>query len=274
MVGFLAVGVIALALGIVGEVRCWWDDLPYVTGVVDGLTGVGFGVPVALLLVGRLSNILAGKLERYSALKLAERASADLHGTMLEFLREYSEPGAEECIRRLRRAADDLYTTAVTKTHSLHTPTRDRERRVFRSDRRWREAGEPAAAAAAVYIETVDSSLEDRLSSLARTRARRARADWRFLAEQIRARIVGSDVPWLDAAVAEKIERDTETLAGDDVDHIAELRRLQNVEANPMSWKLRVRQLRKQAKSAKRWTTALEELLTHTRTAQEFWERS
>jgi hypothetical protein len=43
-------------LGIVGDDRDWWKDRPFLTNLVSGVTGAGFGIPLALLVLSGLAR--------------------------------------------------------------------------------------------------------------------------------------------------------------------------------------------------------------------------
>jgi hypothetical protein len=43
-------------VGLVGDDRGWWSNRPFLTNLISSLTGASFGIPIALIFIGLLSQ--------------------------------------------------------------------------------------------------------------------------------------------------------------------------------------------------------------------------
>jgi hypothetical protein len=73
-----AAGVALLTLGVWGDQTGFWAEKPYLTNVFSALTTAAFGVPLALVVVQRISAGEADAAEARAAARMAARVSTDL----------------------------------------------------------------------------------------------------------------------------------------------------------------------------------------------------
>ncbi|MFJ6778401.1 hypothetical protein [Streptomyces yangpuensis] len=69
---------IFLILGVVGDFLKWWENLSFTVNILSSFTGFMFAIPLALLVVSRLSEAHALLADRRRAREYARRAVADL----------------------------------------------------------------------------------------------------------------------------------------------------------------------------------------------------
>lgn len=60
----LPLGIAAAVAGIYGDAHGWWDERGFLTNLLSSMTSVLFGIPTALLVLGRLGAQQAEALER------------------------------------------------------------------------------------------------------------------------------------------------------------------------------------------------------------------
>jgi hypothetical protein len=113
-------GVLFLALGWWGDTSGFWSSRPFLTNVFSSLTAVAFGVPFAVIVLGRLGVAQAEQVEARAAQRLAARVSEDFLSAAQRLLRgprtslQDAETGlmaaeatAQEAIRRWESARND-----------------------------------------------------------------------------------------------------------------------------------------------------------------------
>ncbi|MER5379993.1 hypothetical protein ABT040_06885 [Streptomyces sp. NPDC002688] len=67
-------GLLILTLGLVGDMRGWWEGMSFLTNLLSSLTGLLFGVPFALLVLSRLTSAQADIAEQRGVRRLVERS--------------------------------------------------------------------------------------------------------------------------------------------------------------------------------------------------------
>ena len=63
-------GVGLVVLGWIGDSRGWWKDRPFLTNLVSSVTAALFGIPFALVILGRIANARARREEAGAAKRL------------------------------------------------------------------------------------------------------------------------------------------------------------------------------------------------------------
>ncbi|GAA1042488.1 hypothetical protein GCM10009557_68620 [Virgisporangium ochraceum] len=88
----VGIGVVLVVVGVVGDVRHWWDELAFTTNVVSTLTSAAFGIPLALVVFQHISRLQVEGLERRSRIRSAVRSGRQLK----EIVRQLSPDPAED----------------------------------------------------------------------------------------------------------------------------------------------------------------------------------
>lgn len=78
----LLLGFVLLALGIVGDVNKYWDDLGYSTNMLASLTAACFGIPFAVFLLSKFIQAQGEIRERQQLLDQAERLIAAIRNSL------------------------------------------------------------------------------------------------------------------------------------------------------------------------------------------------
>ncbi|NUW38406.1 hypothetical protein HTZ77_44480 [Nonomuraea sp. SMC257] len=110
VVSMWAVGMLLATAGWFGDRHGYWSDKPFTTNLVSSLTGAMFGIPVALMVIQRISGRQATHAEsRFLAGQAAAVAEA-LHGTAVAMAKgdERRSRELEEELRKASAALRDL----------------------------------------------------------------------------------------------------------------------------------------------------------------------
>jgi len=59
-------GVGLVVLGLIGDAHDWWKDQPFLTNVMSSVTAALFGIPFALVILGRIAKARASREEGQS----------------------------------------------------------------------------------------------------------------------------------------------------------------------------------------------------------------
>ena len=113
-------GAVLLGLGWWGDASAFWSSRPFLTNVFSSLTAVSFGVPFAVIVLGRVGVAQTEQVEARAAQRLAARVSQDFASAAQRLLRGprsslqeaeagllAAEAAAQEAIRRWESARDD-----------------------------------------------------------------------------------------------------------------------------------------------------------------------
>ena len=182
----LFAGVVLVGVGVVGDLQEWWDDLPFFTNFLTGLTGALFGVPFGFVVLDRVAHRQADAAERRALDRLIVGATSALIGPAHRLLRAHGdEPavlvGIITNLRGVRSAVEELG-------------------RVPRNDA-WRQRQEYVHAATAVLdqLSTLGGSLVEMLPSpLAAGKVWAELCQrWRYVDDYIRPRTFEQEVVWL-----------------------------------------------------------------------------
>jgi hypothetical protein len=173
-------GLITTAAGVVGDVREWWGDLPFLTNLLSSLAGTLMGIPLALLVVHRITSNETRRQEKHESIRLARVATAEMIRTVRMLSRDDRELArldqrlwrlTEELLPavRQRRAADPHDTLAL-----------------------WSEA---QAAWPHVLVDggTANGILRD------------ADSQWRYLRDFVGPRLRAVEVAWPSPSVADAV---------------------------------------------------------------------
>jgi hypothetical protein len=114
------IGFLLLGLGWWGDASGFWSSKPFLTNVFSSLTAVAFGVPFAVIVLGRVGVAQAEQVEARAAQRLAARVSEDFMSATQHLLRGprislreagtglmAAEATAQEAIRRWESVHDD-----------------------------------------------------------------------------------------------------------------------------------------------------------------------
>ncbi|MFI0766160.1 hypothetical protein ACH4TQ_14945 [Streptomyces sp. NPDC021218] len=74
-------GGVIVALGVLGDLRGWWEGLGFLTNLVSSFAGLMFAVPFALVALSRLGEAHALLAEQRATTWHSERILADLHAS-------------------------------------------------------------------------------------------------------------------------------------------------------------------------------------------------
>ncbi|MER7271694.1 hypothetical protein ABT344_25730 [Micromonospora carbonacea] len=206
--GMWSAGGLGTVVGVVGDQLGWWDDRPFLTNLMSSLVGALFGIPLALIVLRRVTAVEGRRTERAEALHVAhvtaERLAADLAPLCPD------RRLAERAAGILRRLDDELLPGLA--------------------DHRF---GPALAEALTLWTEAVglcDAGLRDAPS--ARDVLRDAEATWRHLRRDVAPRLRAHGVSWPSRATADRVDRllaDVDAFLRDDpgeVHHLAEAARM------------------------------------------------
>jgi len=176
--------VILLALGVWGDNSGFWTDKPYLTNTFSALTSAAFGVPVALIVLQRVSASEADAAEARSARRMAGRVSADLALTVSALVRD-GIPAMQAVQGSLRDQRDSL------------VPNAD----YWRSSTAPRLHYQPYIDA----IESVISTVEKLFIANTKQHLAEVSAQWSILTTESRFRLLGTGNQWLPGQQVEEI---------------------------------------------------------------------
>lgn len=182
-------GITCALLGAVGDAREWWDNRAFLTNLASSFTSLLFGVPVALLVLSRLTDAQAEATLRRQVVRRARGSVQSLHDTVMQRCRT-SDPAtlAAELLllrdknremqdklstpRPQRAALQDLANLAEERNNLWDQICRLRLRdarmlRLWMStiSRQWTEIEQVRARATEAGMRWLPSNLEIRVSS-------------------------------------------------------------------------------------------------------------
>jgi hypothetical protein len=176
--------VILLALGVWGDNTGFWADKPYLTNTFSALTSAAFGVPVALVVLQRVSASEADAAEARSARRMAGRVSADLALTVRALVRD-GIPAMQAVQASLRDQRDSL------------VPNGDY----------WRPATAPRLHYQP-YIDAIESAIgavETLFISSTKQHLAEVSAQWSILTTESRFRLLSTGNQWLPGQQVEEL---------------------------------------------------------------------
>jgi hypothetical protein len=176
--------VILLALGVWGDNTGFWTDKPYLTNTFSALTSAAFGVPVALIVLQRVSASEADAAEARSARRMAGRVSADLALTVSALVRD-GIPAMTAAQASLRDQRDSL------------VPNGDY----------WRSSTAPRLHYRP-YIDAIESAIrvvERLFISNTKQHLAEVSAQWSILTTESRFRLLSTSNQWLPGQQVEEI---------------------------------------------------------------------
>ena len=176
--------VILLALGVWGDNTGFWADKPYLTNTFSALTSAAFGVPVALVVLQRVSASEADAAEARSARRMAGRVSADLALTVRALVRD-GIPAMQTVQASLRDQRDSL------------VPNGDY----------WRPATAPRLHYQP-YIDAIESAIgavEKLFISSTKQHLAEVSAQWSILTTESRFRLLSTGNQWLPGQQVEEL---------------------------------------------------------------------
>jgi hypothetical protein len=179
-----AAGLALLGFGIWGDQTGFWGDKPYFTNVFSALTTASFGVPLALIVLQRISATEADAAEARSARRMAAIVSADLVDSVAALV-----PGG---VASLRQADEEL-----RGQRDALVPNGD----YFR----------PSGAPRLYYgpfieaIETALQSIEGLFDPQWSTYFAEVSSQWSILTTEARARLLGAGERWLPGLQAKQV---------------------------------------------------------------------
>lgn len=77
-------GITCALFGAVGDARGWWDNRGFLTNLASSFTSLLFGVPVALLVLSRLTDAQAEATLRRQVVRRARGSVQSLHDTVMQ----------------------------------------------------------------------------------------------------------------------------------------------------------------------------------------------
>ena len=167
--------VILLALGVWGDNTGFWTDKPYLTNTFSALTSAAFGVPVALVVLQRVSASEADAAEARSARRMAGRVSADLASTVSALVRD-----------------------GVPAMQAVQASLRDQRDLLVPNGDYWRSATAPRLHYQP-YIEAIESAIrtiERLFISDTKQHLAEVSVQWSILTTESRFRLLSSDNRW------------------------------------------------------------------------------
>lgn len=195
-----AVGAALLGLGWWGDRTGFWSDRPFVTNVFSSVTAVSFGVPLALIVLGRMGVAQAEAVEARAARRLAVKvvedlvlavprlcpgAASDLRDAETGLLAV--ERAAQEAIRRWESSRDEV---SLGELRGLVT-----DGSLSRALEGFRAAVRPGRQAVPVVAEVS--------------------AHWSFLNTTVRSRLLETGETWIEAPLAARIDESVRLLTAD-----------------------------------------------------------
>ncbi|MEU5574613.1 hypothetical protein [Streptomyces coeruleorubidus] len=165
-------------VGIYGDSRGWWDDRGFLTNLLSSMTSVFFGVPSALIFLGRLGSHQAEVLQRRAVQRRARLTRQRFREAVLQGF-------ASQDLEALKPKLAQIGMTHHLYKGAIENYRNDPERRAT--------------------LQTVHDDYERLLSECIRERSphgvREWRGDivllWRTLDEEIRPRVEELGLTWL-----------------------------------------------------------------------------
>jgi hypothetical protein len=179
-----AAGLALLGFGIWGDQTGFWGDKPYFTNVFSALTTASFGVPLALIVLQRISATEADAAEARSARRMAAIVSADLVDSVAALV-----PGG---------------TAALQGAMAEFRGQRDA---LVPNGDYWRPSGAPRLYYAP-FIEAIDTvlqSIEGLFDPQWGTYFAEVSSQWSILTTESRARLLGAGERWLPGLQAKQV---------------------------------------------------------------------
>jgi hypothetical protein len=109
------IGLILLALGVWGDSVSFWGNKPFLTNLVSAATGTAFGIPLALVVLQRITAREADAAEARAAYRMAATVSTQLADYAVRLVK--GEIRAENAESRLRAAKAYLKSQSDTVPH-------------------------------------------------------------------------------------------------------------------------------------------------------------
>ncbi|EEP75281.1 conserved hypothetical protein [Micromonospora sp. ATCC 39149] len=201
-------GGLGTAVGAAGDQLGWWNDRPFLTNLMSSLVGALFGIPLALIVLRRITAMEGRRTERADALHIARGTAARLAADLAPLCPDRRL--AERAAATLRRLDDELLAGLT--------------------DHRF---GPALAEALTGWMEAVHLCGEGLLGGPpAGDALRDAAATWRHLRSDVAPRLRTYGVSWPSRAAADRVDRllaDVDAfLRGDpsDAQHLAEAARV------------------------------------------------
>lgn len=186
-------GFVLLTFGVWGDSTGFWAPKPYLTNTFSALTSAAFGVPIALIVLQRISASEADAAEARAARRMAGRVSADLASAVAALARG-GIPGMQAVQGHLGDQRD------------LLVPNGDY----------WR----PATAPRLYYQPFIDAvegamkSIEELYGPEIKQYQAEVSAQWSILATESRSRLLGTGNKWLTGLQAEELRTLVTTVTG------------------------------------------------------------
>jgi hypothetical protein len=185
-----ALGVVLTVIGIGGDVAGWWDDYPYLTNFLSGLTGACFGVPFAIIILRRLTDQMEDRATERSAMKLVQRSGRDLLDAAEPLLTTDQHAYVAGCLQLHAFIGDVGDSLAVAAEAGPKQLREHASRLVATMDRGCRELDAllPSSAvdADAYWARLVDC--------------------WRFCNDHVKARALATNIEWLDPSTHAELQ--------------------------------------------------------------------
>lgn len=167
--------------GILGDHEGWWADQAFLTNLTSSLVTALFGVPLALIVIRRISAVESSRLDRAAAVQFARLTVDRLIETLAPVLRDPAE--AVVLKDRLR----DLDARLRTRPEHRFGPA---SAQVLAE---WTAVANALPTAVGTGIEAADA-------------IREAEATWRFLVLHVAPRLQIHEVAWLSRSVTDRVE--------------------------------------------------------------------
>jgi hypothetical protein len=192
-----------LMLGWQGDRAGWWATRPFATNLVSSLASACFGIPVALLVLQRLSATQADVIERHAAGRLAVRAAVELSQAARDLFPYVTQMDDElqtqsrlgQAFTGLQAVSANLGRLAAPDKYVLSRLALTEELHVF-----------VVKAQETSSLCKEDLRRKTELTAATYTFC----AQWSFLKSHVRSRLAEVDIPWLPAA----LEADLDGVAG------------------------------------------------------------
>jgi hypothetical protein len=176
-------GVLTTAAGVLGDAQGWWTDRPFLTNLVSSLAGALFGIPIALIVIQRITALETYRRERQDVVRFARVTIDDLLDNLTGLSREPDLISG--LVDRLRQLADELLPALPRRGYGTGLAEVLTE---------WREV-------LVLWPEVfVDQTQASRI-------LRRADVHWRFFRNHVEPRLRRHQVTWVSTADADTVGR-------------------------------------------------------------------
>ncbi|TQK49797.1 hypothetical protein FBY35_0065 [Streptomyces sp. SLBN-118] len=122
----LPLGFFLIGVGWYGDQHCWWNNRAFLTNLLSSFTSLMFGVPLALVVLSRITSGQAEALARAAALEQAREAAVQFRSTLLA---QSSRPTPQQlalvCKALTRPAADSATRRSQRNQASIERSTQN-----------------------------------------------------------------------------------------------------------------------------------------------------